>query len=172
MERTHYELRGITCLSLAEVVAPHKQIIFSRSFGKRIDTLLELSEAIAFHVRIAAEKLRKQLSICKAIQVFIRTNRIRRQDKQYNSAITIPLPDVSANTRQLLKVSLAGLERIYQPHFAYQKAGVMLLSIIPAATEQIPLFINGRMYRWVIRSNMKLNATSRYAVPIESLPDT
>lgn len=140
MERTHYELQGITCLSLEEVAAPHKQIISSRTFGKRIDTLPELSEAIAFHVGIAAEKLRKQGSICEAIQVFIRTNPFRSHDRQYSQSIALPLVEASADTRLLLKAALTGLGQIYRPQFAYQKAGVMLLGITSATIQQGSLF--------------------------------
>lgn len=126
MARTSSELRGISCLMLEEITPPRKQIISSRSFGQLVYTLPELSESVASYMSKAAEKLRGQHSTCNAIQVFVHTNPFREQDPQYSNSITIPLPNASSDTRLLIRAALFGLQRIYQPGFAYKKAGVML----------------------------------------------
>ena len=139
MERTRNELRGISCLALEEVAAPRKQIISSRSFGQLVHTLPELSESVANYMSIAAEKLRRENSVCEAIQVFVQTNPFREQDPQYSKGITIPLPNASSDTRMLVRAALFGLKRIYRPGFAYKKADVMLIGIGPAAVQQLSL---------------------------------
>lgn len=136
MERIGYELRGVSCLSLAEVSAPRKQIISSRSFGQLIYTLPELSESVASYMSSAAEKLRRQNSICNALQVFIQTHPFRVQDAQYSNSITVPLPNASSDTRLLVRAALSGLKRIYRQGYAYKKAGVILIGIDPAAMYQ------------------------------------
>lgn len=129
MERLGYELSGLSCLSLEEVSAPRKQIISSRSFGQLIYSLPELSESVASYMSSAAEKLRRQNSVCNAIQVFIQTNPFREQDKQYSNSITVPLPNASSDTRLLIRAALFGLKHIYRKGYAYKKAGVILTGI-------------------------------------------
>ncbi|SDY95998.1 Y-family DNA polymerase [Nitrosomonas sp. Nm58] len=136
MERLGYELRGVSCLSLEEVSSPRKQIISSRSFGQLIHSLPELSESVASYMSSAAEKLRRQNSVCNAIQVFIQTNPFREQDKQYSNSITVPLPNASSDTRFLISAALFGLRHIYRKGYAYKKAGVILTGIDSVATYQ------------------------------------
>jgi DNA polymerase V len=136
MERTGNELRGLSCLALEEVAPAKKQIIASRSFGRPVHALPELSEAVVSHISRAAEKLRGQNGSCNAIHVFIHTNPFREQDPQYSNSIVIPLPNASADTRLLVRAALFGLEKIYKPGYAYKKAGVMLMEISDTQTAQ------------------------------------
>lgn len=136
MERTGHELRGLSCLDL-EMVAPlKKQIVSSRSFGEKVITLESLSEAVSSYATRAAEKLRSQHSVCEAIQVFVQTNAFRASDPQYANAITVPLVQPSADTRILARAALWGLEQIYRPGFLYKKAGVVLIGIAAATSQQ------------------------------------
>ena len=64
MQRLIMELRGVACLD-KEDITPKKQIIASRSFGKRITCKQALSEAAALHATRAGEKLREQHSVCE-----------------------------------------------------------------------------------------------------------
>jgi DNA polymerase V len=136
MERTGNELRGMSCLALEEVSPPKKQIISSRSFGRPVHALPDLSEAVAGHASRAAEKLRAQDGVCHAIHVFIHTNPFREQDPQYSNSLVIPLPNASADTRLLVRAALFALKKIYRPGFAYNKAGVMLMGIGEAQVAQ------------------------------------
>ena len=70
MTRIVSELQGDSCLALEEVAQPQKQIIASRSFGVRVTALEELSEAVSTYVMRAAERLRKQASLCGAVHVY------------------------------------------------------------------------------------------------------
>lgn len=136
MARIGNELCGRSCLALEEIAAPKKQIISSRSFGQPISRLPELNESVASHASSAAEKLRRQHSVCHAIQVFIQTHPFREQDRQYSNHIAVPLPNASADTRLLIRAALFGLKRIYRPGYAYKKAGVILAGIEPATLSQ------------------------------------
>ncbi len=140
MERTGNELRGLSCLALEEITAPRKQIVSSRSFGQPVHTQSELGESITSYITTAAEKLRRQRSVCEAVQVFIETNPFREQDPQYSNSITIPLPNPSCDTRLLVCAALYGLQKIYRPGFAYKKAGVILIGIGDAMVSQGSLF--------------------------------
>ena len=140
MERTGNELRGLSCLALEEVTAPRKQIVSSRSFGQRVHTQSELGESVTSYIATAAEKLRRQHSVCEAVQVFIETNPFREDDPQYRNSITIPLPNASCDTRLLVRAALYGLKKIYRSGFAYKKAGVILIGIGDARVSQGSLF--------------------------------
>ncbi len=152
LERTVRELRGISCLDLAEVVPEKQQIMSSRSFGTLVYDLEGLEEAVASYVSRAAEKLRKQDSLAGAIQVYIRTNIFKPEVPQYQRAMTIPLPEASADSRVLVGWAIKVLRRIYRPGYGYHKAGITLLEIVPKTNQQFSLFVppemeNGRNER-------------------------
>lgn len=140
MERTVNELRGMSCISLEEVAPPKQQIISSRSFGAMVGTYEELREAVSTYMLSAAEKMRRQQSICNGIHVFVETNRFRLQDAQYCNGMTVPLTEASDDSRRLVAAALYGLKRIYRPGYLYKKAGVMLMDLTPASVRQTSLF--------------------------------
>jgi DNA polymerase V len=135
MERTGAELRGLSCLALEQGSPAKKQIISSRSFGRPVPSLAELSEALASHASHAAAKLRRQDGAAHAIHVFIRTNPFR-EEPQYSNGMVIPLPNATSDTRLLVRAALFGLKQIYREGFAYGKAGVMLMEIGEARVTQ------------------------------------
>lgn len=140
LERTVRELRGISCLDIEEVAPEKQQIMCSRSFGRKIFTIEELADAVATHIGRAAEKLRQQESIAGALTIHIRTNPFSDHEPQYQRAITVPLPDATADTRELVQWGMRALKRIYRQGFAYQKAGAMLSELRPKHMEQGSLF--------------------------------
>ncbi|MBN1845985.1 MAG: Y-family DNA polymerase, partial [Sedimentisphaerales bacterium] len=58
--RTVHELRGIACYDLETSAPPNQGIANSRSFGRPVETLAELQEAVAAYMSRAARKLRRQ----------------------------------------------------------------------------------------------------------------
>src|SRR5215831_15038913 len=81
------ELRGVSCLSLEEIEPQRKSICCSRSFGRSVIELAELSEAVCSYLSRAAEKLRRRQLAASYLSVFIRTN-------QFNAD---PNPNFSLN---------------------------------------------------------------------------
>mgnify|MGYP006163264073 CR=1 FL=1 len=65
------ELRGISCIDLVHAPAPKQQIACTRSFGRPVTDLEPLIEAVSEFASQAAEKLRKQDSLARALQVFM-----------------------------------------------------------------------------------------------------
>ncbi|MFH1372965.1 MAG: Y-family DNA polymerase [bacterium] len=152
--RLVYELRGISCLSLETCPPPRKGIISSRSFGRQIESLEELQEAVAAYITNAATKLRKQNLAARLLTVFLTTNPYSKSDGQYNNSIAIHLPRATNNTAELLHHAGRGMEKIFRQGFRYKKAGVMLDDLIPAGQVQATLFGDGDAGR-----NKKLMAT-------------
>lgn len=140
MERTCEELRGVSCLELEEVAPPKQQIMSSRSFGKPVECIEELQEAVATYVGRAAEKLRQQGSVSGAVYVFVQTNPFKENERQYNAGVTVPLLNPGDDTRELIQAALRGLKAIYRTGYRYKKAGIMLTLLSDKATQQGTLF--------------------------------
>lgn len=138
------ELRGIPCLALEEVAAPKREIVSSRSFGKPVEELGGLREAVASYTGRAAEKLRAQRCAASTVTVFLMTNRFKPEEPQYANGMTAALPLATSYTPHLLRCACALLERIYRPGFRYKKVGVLLSGIIPESEVQPDLFYRVR----------------------------
>jgi DNA polymerase V len=137
--RTVLELRGTPCLTLESSPQPKQVITTSRSFGKPVETLGELKEAVADYVSRAAEKLRCESSVAKVVTVFLMTNPFNK-DPQYHKSIAVKLPEPSDSTSELLRSAHVGLEKIFRQGFRYHKAGVLLTGILPKGLTQEDLF--------------------------------
>ena len=73
-QRTHAELRGISCMPFSEMPASRKSIACTRSFGRAVTSWDEMREAVATYAARAGEKLRRFGLSAGAMQVFMRTN--------------------------------------------------------------------------------------------------
>lgn len=139
-ERIVEELNGVACLELDDVAPEKQQITCSRSFGMLVSGLPDLEQAVITYATRASEKLRQQRSMAGGIQVYLRTNPHRESEPQYRQSILMPLGEPTDDTRLFCRAALHGLRRIYRSGYAYQKAGVTLTQIIPAAARPNTLF--------------------------------
>lgn len=138
--RTKMELLGKSCIPPEYIRADKKGIVSSRSFGHLVTDFTELKEAISYYTTIACEKLRSQNSKARKIEVFIMTNRFRKQDRQYYSSRQSQLSFYTDSTKYFIKAALENLKKIYRPGFNFKKAGVFITDITPAELGQVPLF--------------------------------
>jgi DNA polymerase V len=134
------ELRGTACIPLETERPPKQQIICAKSFGKEIERVEEMKEAVSTYTARVAEKLREQESLAGRITVFLRTNGFDEKAPQYTNEFTIDLPHPTAFTPELLRQALSGLHAIYRPGYRYKKAGVVLSKITPMPVVQPDLF--------------------------------
>lgn len=140
IERTVRELRGQSCLDMAEIATARKQIVSSRSFGKNVFELADLEQAVASYMAKAALKLRADRSLAGALEVYIRTNRFAEGSEQYSQTATVTLSHPTDDTMVLMKAANNALRQIYRSGYAYQKAGVSLLDLSNADERQLSLF--------------------------------
>jgi DNA polymerase V len=138
LERTIRELNGEVWLELDESLPEAKQVMSSRSFGARVNTLHELEEAVSFHASNATARLRKQKLYANAVYVFIQNSPFDKAE-YYGASLVIPLPAPTDNTMQITRAALWALKRIYKEDIYYQKAGVMLMELVPARGQQLDL---------------------------------
>jgi DNA polymerase V len=137
--RTVLELRGIPCLPLEAAPPPRKTVTCSRSFGRTVERLAELREAVAFHVSRAAEKLRAEGLAASRLEVFIHTSQFSDAPR-YAASHTVRLALATHYTPRLVAAAHRVLERIYRPGYAYKRAGITLTHLVPEAQIQLSLF--------------------------------
>jgi len=111
--RTAMELKGISCTSLEIYQEKRKNCCVSRSFGRKVTKLEELSESITTHCLNAAEKIRSDNQTTKRITVFIRTSPFQKDKNYYANSRNIDLPIRTNDSIELVKHALVALRYIY-----------------------------------------------------------
>lgn len=129
IEKTARELAGTPCLDLDEPDPPKQEICCSRMFGKRLNELPPIKEAVATYMMRASEKLRAQKSLCKKIRVSIRTGMFNPDEAKYANGVVVDLPYPTDDVRLLTTAAVDALDRVFRPGFSYSKAEVMLLNL-------------------------------------------
>lgn len=139
LEKTIRELNGLICMELKDIAEPNKEIMVSRSFGRRVKDKQELIEAVTAYTSRAAERMRKQESVATSLYIYIRTSP-HDDKKQYANGINIPLFQPTDDSMALTNAALLGLDYIYREGFDYQKAGVTLCNLTSKDKMQGNLF--------------------------------
>lgn len=139
LEKTVRELNGTMCIELQDAEEPNKEIMVSRSFGRRVKDKQELIEAVTSYTSRAAERMRKQSSVATSLYIYIRTSP-HDDKKQYANGVNIPLFQPSDDTMVLTNTALLGLDYIYREGFDYQKAGITLCNLTSKYKVQGHLF--------------------------------
>jgi DNA polymerase V len=136
MEKIQRELQEIACIELQEVQPARQQIVSSRSFGKMVTDLPVLQDALSTFVANACAKLRAQNSHALVIQVFLQTNRFRKDLPQYMPSLAVPLPYPTNDSLEVNRWASYLCERMFKPEYQYKKAGIMLSEISPVTHRQ------------------------------------
>ncbi|HSH85769.1 MAG TPA: Y-family DNA polymerase [Methylophilus sp.] len=139
VERTVKELNGEAHHELNEEMPDAKQVMSSRSFGKRVSTLKELKEAISFHASTATARMREKGLYANAVMVFIQNSPFDEAE-YYGASRVVGLPAPIDNTLQINNVALEILKVLFKKDIYYQKCGVMLTELVPATGKQSDMF--------------------------------
>lgn len=139
-ERIVSELNGESCLDLELVASPQKGITVSRSFGRQLTDREAIREALLQFVGRAGEKLRRQNLQALRLTVFLMTSPFAQDRPFYSNSMTRKLLFPTDYTPDLIDAAATILEKIYRPGYLYQKCGVMLTDLVPAARERHDLF--------------------------------
>jgi len=144
IEKTARELAGTSCLALDDPDPPKQEICCSRMFGKRLEALPAIKEAVATYMMRASEKLRSQQSLCKKVRIGIRTGMFNSNEAQYANGIVVDLPYPTDDVRVLTRAATDAVERIFRPGYQYSKAEVMLLSLCQPSEFNEDLFAHSQ----------------------------
>ncbi|WP_144933992.1 Y-family DNA polymerase [Pseudomonas alabamensis] len=129
VEKTARELTGTPCLGLDEAEPPKQEICCSRMFGRRLEALAPIEQAVATYVARAAEKLRAQGSVCKRMRVSIRTGMFNPDEAHHAQGVLVELPYPTCDTLLMTSLATEALARIYRPGCRYSKAEVLLMDL-------------------------------------------
>jgi DNA polymerase V len=139
-EKIVYELKGISCIPLELVAPQQKGITVSRSFGQVLTRLEDIKHALLQFVGRAGEKLRRQNLMAQHMTVFLMTNRFAADLPFYSKSASCQMQFPTDYTPDLIRCATQLLERIYRPGLQFQKCGVMLMDLTPAARHRRDLF--------------------------------
>ena len=95
-----------------------------------------LKDAMSTFVANACAKLRAQESHAGLIQVFLHTNRFRKDLPQYMPCLAIPLPYPTNDSLAVNKWAGFLVEQMFKPEYQYKKAGIVLSEISPVTHYQ------------------------------------
>ncbi|MCH4564196.1 Y-family DNA polymerase [Halomonas sp. EGI 63088] len=144
LERLVWELRGHPAIDLDDLAEPRRCILVSRSFGRLTGEPGDLQAAVRQHAARAAEKLRRQGSLARAVQVFLRTSPFQVGEPQYRNSVVVPLAGPTTDSRDLFEAAGRGLAAIFRDGYRYQKCGVMLLDLVDDRARQLSLLEESR----------------------------
>jgi DNA polymerase V len=137
--RTVLELRGQPCFALEEFPELNQNITVSRSFGKEIETLEQLEQALSVYVSRAGEKLRSQNQSVQVLTVFAMNNWFDREQAYCHSASMIFENPTDSSLELVNAIGLLS-KRVYRANVKFKKAGVVLSKLIPKNQLQLNLF--------------------------------
>ena len=140
-ERIQHELNGVSCIGIEEV-KNKKNIISSKSFGKKVRSLGELEEAVSNYTARACEKLRAQNSRAQGLYVFLRTSPFIEIDRRYSNGTSTYFTIPTSNTSKVVKEAKQLTKKLFLEGYEYQKIGVMLLNITDTENEQYSFYEN------------------------------
>ncbi len=140
LARTQRELQGIVCTELQETEADRKQIVCSRSFGREVETLDDVSQAVATFAIRACEKLRSRSLQTGGVWVWLNTNPFKPGAAQYHPSKALTLITPTTDTREVLCVVQALVRSMYRKGYRYKKGGMGLLDLTQGNTHQGDLF--------------------------------
>lgn len=139
VQRIISELNGIACYFLNSNPAVKKEICISRSFGKKLTSLDELTEATSNFAAHVGEKLRAGKACTRSLIVFVMTARFTREPRYANYSI-IRTDQATNDTQMLIRATSKALKELYKPGYKYKKSGVIANDIIPEDAVQQSLF--------------------------------
>ena len=165
--RTVYELRGMSCYPLEQNPPVKKSIAVSRSFGKPVESIEELKEAIATYCSRGGEKLRQHGLAAGLMTVYVTTSRFI--ENRYFNSHTIEFDVATSDTKELIGGALLCIGRLYHRGFLFKKAGIVLSGLVSENRIQENLFDtvdrakSRRLMQVIDAVNTRLNCPLRWA---------
>jgi len=133
--RLWHELQGESVYRIENKRKIPKSLTSSRSFGKKTNAISDINDAVAYHIRHLATKIRHQNLITTMITITLFPVR------GTGIPIVVMCNDVDTNcTKSLLKITLKQMQAMYRKDYMYAKVGVVFsgLSAVDApATHEL-----------------------------------
>lgn len=138
--RVKNELEGCSCISIENKISHRKAVATTRTFSSSIQDLNKLEQVVSNFATNCALKLRKEGTFCNSLTVYLKTDKHRKNHRQYNKKIAVSLPFHTNSNLDIVHYAKKGLETIYEKGYKYKRAGVVLYGIVPAKDLQLNMF--------------------------------
>jgi DNA polymerase V len=139
LERLVRELGGQACHDLATEAEPLKAAAVTRCFGAAVTDPGEMREAVVRHAVRAAEKIRAQGLVAARVIVFMHTFRFRA-DPHHAPSRQAHLSPPTNDPRTIARTAGDLAVAMMRPGYRYEKCGVLLEELMPAAQAPRDLF--------------------------------
>lgn len=137
LQRKH-ELMGQACFELEVVPNPKKEIMVSRTFSQATSDITTLRQAVANYIWDAAQKMRRQNSVCAKLEIFGHTSPYAESAPHYGFEQII-ISSGTSDTLKLIRYAYAAVERMFFEGYEYKKAGVKLSNLVSKDESQLSL---------------------------------
>ena len=137
--RLAHELRGVSCLTLADVPAARQSVTVSRSFGKAVYSLDALQSALATFAARAAERARRHGLRAGELSVHFGWREDERPVMDGDCVRLSPTND----TPTMIRAAKGLADKLFVEGRAYKKAGIVLGGLEAADTAQSEFFDDG-----------------------------
>lgn len=138
--KTVYELRGISCYPLEQNPPVKKSIVVSRMFGKPVESIEELREAVASYATRGGEKLRANGLAAAVMTVYVTTSRFI--ENRYFNSHNVTFAVATNDTIELIRGACRCIEGLYRKGCAFKKCGIIFNGLVPEDQIQEGLFDN------------------------------
>ena len=136
--KTQKELAGVVSYNVSQKESIPKSVMNTRSFGKVVTTLSELTEAVTKYTWDLSHKLRKYKIAATYLTVYITTKRY--DAKPYSKSMTTDFIEPTNSSRDMIEAAQKLLSQIYLPGYSYRKAGVIVSGILSEGSVPTNLF--------------------------------
>ncbi len=133
------ELNGQVCHRLGTASQERKEIIVTRTFGKRLNGFEQLAPAFTEFARKGAERLRATRLTARSLTAFIVMDRFQ-PDYQGGSSVELELEVATADAESLVYLAREALRKLPLEGREYKKGGLVLGKLSPANVVQESLF--------------------------------
>ncbi len=162
LAKTLLELRGESVLE-DDPEELSQSISCSRSFGRPVIELAELSEAVSHYIAHAAEKLRVEGQRAAGVNVYFQYypeyEPRRREGGFTGTTVSFEIP--TSATSEMIRAVLPRLKGIFLPGRRYKKAGVVFFGLEPVAAYQPDLFADPVRNERAERASAAMDAINR-----------
>lgn len=125
LKRTVLELRQEACIDLDELdFSDRKQIVSSRSFGKRITDIDVLVEATCNYLQVGLMRMQNLGLICSSVMVFIESSRFDKKRPYFSAHQVSALKQPTDDIRVLNSVVAQMVREIFKDGVEYSRCGV------------------------------------------------
>jgi DNA polymerase V len=133
------ELKEIPSIQMELFQKPKKNIMYSRSFGKRISSFEDMREVVSKYTAMAYDKLKKENELAETLTLYLRAEKTSTQNK-LSIYETVNLMSYTNDIRILIRAALEILKTVYVQKIEYKKAGVILGGLLSEGEIQRSLF--------------------------------